>query len=84
MQVLIFLDSHCEVNTRWLEPLLTRIKADRHDVAIPIIDIVRDDTFAYEASSMVKGGFNWGMNFKWDSMPMYPSRNPERVIDPFP
>ncbi|XP_076460285.1 polypeptide N-acetylgalactosaminyltransferase 11-like [Babylonia areolata] len=68
-EVLIFLDSHCEVNEAWLEPLLARIKEDRHNVAVPIIDIVNADTFAYEASSIVKGGFNWGMHFKWDSLP---------------
>lgn len=68
-EVLIFLDSHCEVNTMWIEPLLTRIKADPKNVAVPLIDIVNADTFAYEAASIVKGGFNWGMHFQWDSVP---------------
>ena len=27
--VLIFLDSHCEVTTGWIEPLLAQIKKDR-------------------------------------------------------
>ncbi|XP_054767979.2 polypeptide N-acetylgalactosaminyltransferase 11-like [Lytechinus pictus] len=66
--VLMFLDSHCEVNELWLEPLLERIKADPHTVVCPIIDIVSADTFAYTGSPLVKGGFNWGMHFKWESI----------------
>jgi polypeptide N-acetylgalactosaminyltransferase len=67
--VLVFLDSHCEVNVGWLEPLLSHIKADRRNVAIPIIDIINQDTFAYEPSPLVRGGFNWGMFYRWDPVP---------------
>ena len=84
MQVLIFLDSHCEVNDMWLEPLLARIRDSRRNVAVPIIDIVNADTFAYEASSVVKGGFNWGMHFKWDSLPKSYFSNPGAQADPIP
>ena len=67
--MLVFLDSHCEVNVEWLEPLLERIHQNRTNVAIPIIDIVDHDTFEYEASPLVRGGFNWGLHFRWDGMP---------------
>ena len=68
-QVLVFLDSHCEVNAQWLEPLLARIQESDRNVAVPIIDIVNADTFEYQASPLVRGGFNWGMHFRWDNIP---------------
>ncbi|CAG5132930.1 unnamed protein product [Candidula unifasciata] len=67
-QTLLFLDSHCEVNTGWLEPLLHAIQVDQHTVAVPLIDIVDADTFFYEQSSLVKGGFNWGMHYQWEPL----------------
>ncbi|PVD31135.1 hypothetical protein C0Q70_10413 [Pomacea canaliculata] len=68
-EVLIFLDSHCEVNQMWIEPLLARIRESRKNVAVPIMDIINADSFLYEPSSIVKGGFNWGMHYRWDSLP---------------
>ena len=66
--VLVFLDSHVEVNRDWLRPLLDRIADNETNVVTPIIDIINADTFRYEASPLVRGGFNWGLNFKWDSI----------------
>lgn len=67
--VLIFLDSHVETNVGYAEPILNRIRQDRKVLAIPVIDIINADTFAYTSSPLVRGGFNWGLHFKWDSLP---------------
>lgn len=67
--MLIFLDSHVEVNNGWIEPLLVRIKENNTNVVMPIIDIINADTFTYSSSPIVRGGFNWGLHFKWENLP---------------
>lgn len=67
--VLIFLDSHVEANVGWLEPLLKTIQQNRSTIACPMIDLINSDTLIYSASPLVKGGLNWALNFKWDSVP---------------
>jgi len=68
--VLIFLDSHIEVNKMWIEPLLSRIAYSKTIVPMPVIDIINADTFQYTGSPLVRGGFNWGLHFKWDNLPI--------------
>lgn len=67
--VLIFLDSHIEVNLEWSQPLLHLIKHNNSAIAVPIIDIINADTFIYSASPLVRGGFNWGLHYRWDNIP---------------
>jgi len=82
LQVLVFLDSHCEVNSGWLEPLLSHVKTDRHNVAIPIIDIIDPDSFAVESSPLVRGGFNWGLFYRWDPVPQSMLQDSDSLVSP--
>lgn len=50
-EVVVFLDSHIEATTGWLEPLLARIKEDRTHVVVPSIDSINFDSFTYEGGS---------------------------------
>ncbi|CAD6196351.1 unnamed protein product [Caenorhabditis auriculariae] len=46
-QVVVFLDSHCEANHGWLEPLVQRIQEKRTAIICPIIDSISAGTMAY-------------------------------------
>lgn len=81
--VLIFLDSHIEVNVDWVEPLLQRIKTNRTILAMPVIDIINSDTFVYSSSPLVRGGFNWGLHFKWDNLPKGTLAKESDFVGPF-
>ncbi|KAL4222749.1 hypothetical protein ACF0H5_018790 [Mactra antiquata] len=81
-EVLVFLDSHCEVNKQWLEPLLTTVSESRRTIAIPVIDTIDPNTFQYKASSLVKGGFNWGLHFRWDHLPEDYFKDEKSHIEP--
>ncbi|XP_019763497.2 polypeptide N-acetylgalactosaminyltransferase 35A [Dendroctonus ponderosae] len=81
-EVLIYLDSHIEVNQGWIQPLLAAIKKDKTNVVMPIIDIINPDTFVYSSSPLVRGGFNWGLHFKWDNLPKGTLDKPEDFVKP--
>ncbi|XP_076748570.1 polypeptide N-acetylgalactosaminyltransferase 35A [Xylocopa sonorina] len=81
-EVLIFLDSHIEVNKKWIEPLLSRIANSKTITAMPVIDIINADTFQYTSSPLVRGGFNWGLHFKWDNLPVGTLVHDEDFIKP--
>ncbi|XP_034053701.1 LOW QUALITY PROTEIN: polypeptide N-acetylgalactosaminyltransferase 11 [Gymnodraco acuticeps] len=81
-EVLVFLDSHCEVNRDWLQPLLTPLLRDHRTVVCPVIDIISADTLSYSPSPLVRGGFNWGLHFKWDPVPPAELSGPQGVTGP--
>ena len=60
-----FLDSHCECNPGWLEPLLAEVAADRSTVTCPVIDGISANNFKYSALGTSIGGFDWDFTFKW-------------------
>lgn len=78
-EVLVFLDSHIEVNKNWLVPLLDRIHNDRTVVAIPIIDLINAYTFEYQSSPLVKGSFTWTLHYKWMSISDKPLKKDELI-----
>ncbi|XP_024594898.1 inactive polypeptide N-acetylgalactosaminyltransferase-like protein 5, partial [Neophocaena asiaeorientalis asiaeorientalis] len=80
--VLVFLDSHCEVNKVWLEPLLNAIAKDPRMVVCPLIDVIDYVTLEYQPSPVVRGAFNWYLQFKWDHVFSYEMDGPEGPTRP--
>ena len=75
-----FLDSHCECNVGWLEPLLHRIYLDKSTVVCPVIDVISWEKLEYSTirgPPGVRGGFNWGLQFKWRKIPNYEQKRRE-------
>ncbi|ESP03224.1 hypothetical protein LOTGIDRAFT_53273, partial [Lottia gigantea] len=81
-QVLMFLDSHCEVNVGWIEPLLTRIKENRQTVVSPVLDAVDKDTMLYQPSPVFTPGFTWSLTTRWD--PLKPDLERNVTAQTFP
>ncbi|GAV06527.1 hypothetical protein RvY_16497-1 [Ramazzottius varieornatus] len=63
--VLIFLDSHSEVNTNWLPPLIEPIALNYRNVTCPFIDVIDFDNFEYRAQDEgARGAFDWQLFYK--------------------
>lgn len=65
-EVILFLDSHMEINTNFLPPLLHEIVLNPKTAAVPIIDIITHDTFEYKSTGYGnRGGFDWNLRYQW-------------------
>lgn len=73
-EVAIFLDSHIEATSGWIEPLLARMKADPLVVVVPSIDSIGNDDFGYHAGGGLGVlGFSWTLG----QMPSWADTGPE-------
>ncbi|XP_071078920.1 polypeptide N-acetylgalactosaminyltransferase 14-like [Haliotis cracherodii] len=69
--ILTFLDSHCEMNKEWLQPLLQRLVDAPYSVVSPVIDVIDTESFQYKAvPDILRGGFDWSMHFTWEDQPL--------------
>ncbi|KAK3096833.1 hypothetical protein FSP39_003790 [Pinctada imbricata] len=64
-QVVVFFDSHMEVNYDWLQPLLTEIKINRKTVSMGVLDYINSETLEYRFNEgyMTRYGFDWRLVF---------------------
>ncbi|XP_071385426.1 polypeptide N-acetylgalactosaminyltransferase 15-like [Centroberyx affinis] len=82
-EVLVFMDSHCECHSGWLEPLLERVAQDRTRVVSPIMDVIDWQTFQYNATQWpVRGVFDWRLDFRWESNPRLLEKDPDSAVQP--
>ncbi|GFO05219.1 polypeptide n-acetylgalactosaminyltransferase [Plakobranchus ocellatus] len=64
-EILIFFDSHMEVNIDWLQPLLFEVSKNWSTVAMATLDYIKADTFLYEYNDnyLTRYGWSWNMIF---------------------
>ncbi|KAK4301442.1 hypothetical protein Pmani_026400 [Petrolisthes manimaculis] len=80
--VILVLDSHCEVMTNWLPPLLDPIVQDYRTAVCPLIDVINMDTFAYyPQDNGARGAFDWRLFYK--RLPLR-QHEVDRLPEPFP
>eukprot|EP00045_Choanoeca_perplexa_P013448 m.152584 g.152584 ORF g.152584 m.152584 type:complete len:684 (+) comp16362_c1_seq1:110-2161(+) len=69
-EYMIFLDSHCEANLGWIQPLLAWMAEDKRRVVCPSIDRINNRNMNYEGGgSGSRGTFHWTLDFTWEYAP---------------
>ncbi|XP_069788621.1 polypeptide N-acetylgalactosaminyltransferase 9 isoform X2 [Narcine bancroftii] len=56
-----FFDAHVEFNVGWVQPVLSRIKADHTRIILPAIDNIKYNTFEVQQYANAAHGYNWGL-----------------------
>lgn len=51
-------------------------------VVCPLIDVIDDRTLEYKPSPLVRGTFDWNLQFKWDNVFSYEMDGPEGPTKP--
>jgi len=83
-EVIVVLDSHCECNVGWLEPMLDRIRLNRKTAVTPVIDGIDHDTWKYLGGpeTTTRGVFSWSLVFTWLDLPYEAAQKRKSPIDP--
>jgi polypeptide N-acetylgalactosaminyltransferase len=80
--VIVFLDSHIEVNTNWLPPLLEPIALNPKTATVPIIGGIDPRTLEFSGGGDgSRGCFDWDFVYKWLPRREEDDKNPG---EPFP
>lgn len=65
-EVIVFLDSHMEVNVNWLPPLIEPIALSPTTASVPIIDSFSPYTLEYQKLGHgSRGSFDWSLTYQW-------------------
>lgn len=81
-EVLTFLDSHCECNLQWAEPILDIIGKNKRAVVTPVIDTIEWKTMKHASWTQkvpAVGTFSWTMDFTWKAGRVTPGN---KLTDP--
>lgn len=65
---IFFMDSHCEVNVGWLEPLVERMMRNPGTIVSPTLDVIDEQNFEYGKEGGTDGlraGFDWSLVPRW-------------------
>lgn len=83
--VVIILDSHCEVSEGWIEPLLLPIYRNRTTVVTPDITTIDWKTLDHTSQKGPigsRGSIDWNFEMKWKKIPPHVNEKRQNEADP--